>query len=340
MWGGGMEFCIRWMIVCIALAAIGSDLRAEEQTYRSPGGTASITFENDLFGDEDRDYTNGIRFDYISERNELPWVGRMARRNLGWLTDADDWYMTYAIGQNMFTPSDIELVTPAPGERPYAAFLYGGVGLAADRGDRLDVLALEIGMVGPSALGEETQKLVHNIVGAAEPEGWDTQLQDEPGFRLTYERKFRFQSDIPLDVLDLSAGFAPHFNVSLGTIDTSAGLGGTVRVGQDLADDYGPPRVRPAVSSPGFFRNKDGFSWYLFAGIEGRVVARNLFVEGNTYQGVKGVDPSRFVADFQVGAAVQVGDVEFAYMHVLRTQEYEIQDKLSDFGSLNLRMRF
>ena len=323
----------------VAAASSGTAM-SEEVEYKSPGGTASITFENDLFGNADRDYTNGIRFDYISERNELPWLGRVARRNLGWMTDARDWYMTYAIGQNMFTPSDIELTIPAEGERPYAGFLYGGIGLAADSGNRLDVVALEIGMVGPSALGEETQKLVHNIVGAAEPEGWDTQLQDEPGFRLTFERKFRFQSDIPLDVMDLSAGFAPHFNLSLGTIDTSAGIGGTFRIGQDLADDYGPPRVRPAVSSPGFFRNEDGFSWYLFAGLEGRVVARNLFVEGNTFQGVKGVDPSRFVADVQIGAAIQLGDVEFAYTHVIRSQEYEIQDKLSDFGSLNLRYKF
>lgn len=311
-----------------------------DEIYKSPGGTASITFENDLFGDEDRDYTNGVRLDYISARNDLPWVGRMARRNLRWLTDAEDWYMTYAIGQNMFTPTDIELTTPPRGERPYAGFLYGGIGLAADRGDRLDVIALEIGMVGPSALGEETQKLVHNIVGAAEPEGWDSQLQDEPGFRLTYERKFKFQRDVPLDILDLSVDFAPHFNMSLGTIDTSAGIGGTFRIGQELSDDYGPPRVRPAVSSPGFFRNTDGFSWYVFAGLEGRLVARNLFIEGNTYKGVKGVDPSRFVGDLQLGAAVQLGNVEFAYTHVIRTQEYEIQDGLSEFGSLNLRMKF
>lgn len=336
-----IRFAMTIAVTTVAMLTAPSRPQAQEPPgLVSEGGTYSITFENDIFGDEDRDYTNGLRLDYISKRNDLPAVGRFARNNLGWLTDADDWYMTYAIGQNIFTPSDISLSNPPPGERPYAGFLYGAIGIAADSGDALDVIGLEIGMVGPSSLAEETQKLVHNVVGVTEPEGWDTQLQDEPAFRLLYERKYQFERDIPLPVLDLSADFAPHFNMSLGTVDTSFGIGGAVRLGQDLADDYGPPRVRPAVSSPGFFRDQDGFSWYVFAGVEGRFVLRNLFIEGNTFEGVKGVDPRRFVADFQAGAAIQVGSVELAYTHVLRTSEYEGQGGNSDFGSLNLRFKF
>ena len=323
-------------VVLVAMSGVA----LAEPAKASPGGTVSVTIENDIVADEDRDYTNGIRFDYVSPRNDLPWAGRFARRNLGWLTDADDWYMTYSFGQSMFTPSDIELTTPPPGERPYAAFLYGGIGIAADSGDKLDVISLEIGMVGPSALGEETQKLVHNIIESTEPEGWDTQLQDEPAFRLAFERKYKFGSDIPVPFFDLAVDFTPHFNVSLGTVDTSAGAGGTFRIGQDLADDYGPPRVRPAVSSPGFFRDQDGFSWYVFAGVESRLVARNLFIEGNTYKGVKGLEPRRLVGDLQIGAAVQIGKVEVAYSHVIRTEEYETQDGLSEFGSFNLRFKF
>lgn len=307
----------------------------------SDGGTYSVTLENDIFGDTDKDYTNGVRLDYITPRNDLPAFGRAARDNLGWLTDAEDWYMTFALGQNMYTPSDIGDPTPGRQERPYAGFLYGSIGVVADRGDRLDTIALDIGVVGPLAGSERSQKLVHDIFGYTKPLGWDAQLENEPAFRLLYERKDRYGYEIETPVFELGVDAAPHANVALGTVDTSAGLGFTVRLGQDLSDDYGPPRVRPAVGAPGFFNPDDGFSWYLFAGAEGRVIGRNIFLEGNTFGGgVDGVTINRFAADFQLGAAVRVLNAEIAYTHVLRTEEYQAQDGFAEFGSVNIRTKF
>ncbi len=327
----------------LALCALAPAIAVaqEPQERYAPGGTFSVTFENDVFGDTDRDYTNGIRFDYITPRNDLPLAGRVLKRGLEWLPGDDAaWYMTYAIGQNIYTPTDISLRTPPAGERPYAGFLYGSVGIAADSGSTLDVLALEFGMVGPSSLAEPTQKLVHEVLGVQDPKGWNNQLDDEFAFRFVYERKYKFTGDLLIEPIGLAIDFAPHYNVSLGTVDTSAGIGGTLRLGRDLTEDYGPPRIRPAVSSPGFFREGDGFNWYLFVGAEGRVVARNLFIEGNTWGGEKGVDPTRFVGDLQAGAAVQVDGVEVAYTHVIRSPEYEGQDGLSQFGSVNVRFKF
>lgn len=303
-------------------------------------GAFSFTFENDIVSGADRDYTNGVRLDYISPKNDLTLFGAAARENLGWLSGADAWYETFAVGQNIYTPSDITDPNPPPGERPYSGFLYGSYGLVADRGDQLDTIAIDIGVVGPPSLAEPTQKFVHELINSDKPMGWDNQLETEPAFRVIYERKYRYNYDFDLPVIDLGVDAAPHFNVALGTIDTSVGVGGTVRIGQDLGDDYGPPRVRPAVSSPGFFVNQDGFSWYLFAGAEARFVGRNLFLEGNTFGQQDGVTINRVVADLQVGAALQVGAVELSYTHVLRTEEFKAQDRMAEFGSLNIRTKF
>ena len=105
---------------------------------------------------------------------------------------------------------------------------------------------------------------------------------------------------------------------------------------QELLDT----RVRPAVGGPGFFKSQDAFSWYLFAGAEGRAVGRNLFLEGNTFDQRDGVTINRLVADFQLGAAVRVGPVEMSYTHVLRTEEYAAQDGFAEFGSINIRTAF
>lgn len=306
----------------------------------SEGGTYSFTFENDVFGGDDKDYTNGVRIDYVTPRNDLPVWARFARRNLGWLTDAGDWYATYALGQNMYTPRDISLETPPADDRPYAGFLYGSVGIAADGGHRLDTIALDFGVVGPAAQADHVQSIVHELIASPDPKGWEHQLENEPAFRLLYERKYRFLSRLDLGLFSLEADAAPNFSVALGNVDTSAGIGLTLRLGDRLADNYGPPRVRPAVAGPGFFQAAEGLGWYIFAGAEARLVGRNLFVEGNTFGGVTGVDPERLVADFQAGLALQFKSVELTYTHVLRSPEFRGQEGFTEFGSLNLRFKF
>ncbi len=325
-------------LLLAAPAAAGEEARS---TYAvSEGGTYSVTFENDVFGGADRDYTNGVRIDYVTPRNDLPFWARFARRNLGWLTDAEDWYATYALGQNIYTPGDITLDDPLGDDRPYAGFLYGSLGIVADQGDRLDTIALDFGVVGPAAQADEVQRFVHGLIGSPKPEGWEHQLENEAAFRLLYERKHRFLHDFGIPFFDLEADAAPHFNVALGNVDTSTGAGLTLRIGDRLRDNYGPPRVRPAVAGPGFFDASGGFGWYLFASAEGRLVARNIFVQGNTFEDGPGVEPERLVADFQAGMALQYNGVELTYTHVVRSPEVRGREGFSEFGSLNLRFKF
>lgn len=306
----------------------------------SEGGTYSFTFENDIFAGDDKNYTNGVRLDYVTPRNGLPFWARFARRNLGWLTDAEDWYATYALGQNMYTPSDISLDDPPADDRPYAGFFYGSVGIVADRRDRLDTLALDFGVVGPAARADQVQSIVHELIGAQDPKGWKHQLENEAAFRLLYERKYRYLSRLDLGILDLETDAAPHLGVALGNVDTSASAGVTVRIGDRLADNYGPPRVRPALAGPGFFDPTGGLGWYVFAGAEVRLIGRNIFVEGNTFGDGPGVEPKRLIADLHAGLALQYNRVELTYTHVLRSPEFRGQDGSTDFGSLNLRFRF
>lgn len=64
-----------------------------------------------------------------------------------------------------------------------------------------------------------------------------------------------------------------------------------LRLGQRLPLDYGPPRIQPSLPGSGFFvPPQDRFGWYLFAGVEGRAVARNIFLDGNTFRDSRSVD--------------------------------------------------
>lgn len=335
-----MKRPLRLALVMGAGFALMTPAAAETERPSSDGGTISATFENDIFGGTDRNYTNGVRLDYVTPINDLPLWARLARDQLTPFVPAADWYATYAVGQNMYTPSDITLQNPPSDDRPYAGFLYASFGLAADTGAELDSFAIDIGVVGDGSLAEQTQKIVHKLVGSPKPQGWDSQVGDYPGIRILYEKKYRYGGAAPLGFASIQADVAPHFNVSLGNVDTSAGVGVTVRIGDDLVNDYGPPRVRPSLSGPGFFKGSDGFGWTLFAGIEARAVGYNGFIEGAPFTNDSDVQPNRFVGDAQIGASLQYGDVELTYTHVIRTPEFGASQKLSIFGSLNLRTKF
>lgn len=334
------------LAAALAVAWAASGQPASAASDKPDGGVWSITLENDIIAGTDRDYTNGALVSYIGAANDLPLAGRVVRDSLGWLTDAGLWRMTYGLGQNMYTPQRIDQTTPNPADRPYAGFLYGSIGIVADErhvdGEprQLDVLALDIGIVGEGSLAEEAQKLVHDIIDDQKPLGWGSQLGTEVAFRLLYERSWRASKKWDLPVLPVEGDITPHVGLALGTAETYAAGGVSFRFGEDLGDDYGPPRVRPALAGPGFFENVDGFSWYIFAGAQARAVARDLFIEGNTFRDSPGVDLQPFQLDVQAGLAIQVGRAEIAFTHVVRSPQHKEKRRWNRFGSVNLRARF
>lgn len=320
-------------------AIVTSTPQAPRPLEEDPGAFISFGLENDLFANTDRGYTNGFRFAYTSSETGTPdWLATAARA-FPLFPDAAPIRSTLSFGQNLYTPKDISLRDPDPNDRPYAAWLYGGAAVLADSGDRLDRLELQIGVVGPYAIGEQVQNTVHGIIGAEKAHGWKHQLNNEPGVLLSYERTWRsLYAAAPLGIgFDLS----PYLGATVGNVLTQASAGATVRLGYDLPADYGPPRIRPSVPGSDFFIPTSGFSWYLFASVEGRAVARNIFLDGNTFEDSPHVTKNPLVGDLQLGLAVQIDDLRIAYTHVYRTQEFEEQkDHFSQYGAFTLSWRF
>jgi hypothetical protein len=319
-----------------ALSALPAAAGAEGDEGLLGGGYLTLIWENDIFAGEDRKYTNGAYLRYTAPTNALPGWATWLKSGLSGFTPARDWTHGYAAGHALFTSSDINDPDPPLDDRPYAAFLYGSAMLFADAGDRLDVWNLDVGVVGPLALGEEIQSWVHETFTGDDPQGWDTQLENELAFRVLYEQTRRVGLGEGPWGLELDA--LPRASVALGTLDTSAGGGVMLRAGENLAGDYGPDRLRRALGGPGFGR--DGGGWQVFAGAEALAVARNLFLDGNTFRDSRSVDKEPLVAEFTLGAAYAWENVSVSYTHVFRSKEFETQDEWGVFGSVNLRLRF
>src|SRR3546814_3231584 len=73
---------------------------------------------------------------------------------------------------------------------PYTT-LFRSIGLVSENGDQLDNLELNVGVVGPWSLADKTQIEYHKLIDVQVPEGWENQLENEPGVVLYYERKWR-----------------------------------------------------------------------------------------------------------------------------------------------------
>jgi hypothetical protein len=317
-----------------------ADRPAEEK------GTFSIAVENDsLSSGADDNYTSGIKIAYVSPSAGVPdWLegaGGFTRALSG--SDPDFWGV--AIGQSIFTPEDISAVPAPPDQHPYAGWLYMQlmVGVEEERepGRRaryLDTYELELGIVGPSALGEEAQSGIHQILGAPEPLGWDSQLHDEFAFAVSFDRRWRAARLFGNFLGGLEADLTPSAGVTLGTLRTEARLGAIARIGQRIDNDYGPPRVRPSLAGVEHFAGGP-LSWSLFAGAQARAVARNLFLDGNTFEDSASVERTPYVGDFQAGFSISAGDWRLAYTYVWRTEEFETQDARQDFGALALSWR-
>lgn len=306
------------------------------------GWTVNLATENDMFGsDTDRHYTHGTRLSFAAPEGDVADWMREGASYFPLFSDQGKLRASYALGQNLYTPSDISLTDPNLMDRPYAGWLYGSFGLVSDLGNRIDTLELTLGVVGPASLGEQTQKYVHKVVDSPDPKGWDHQLKNEPGIVLTYERKIRRFLTLDTGVHGLEIDATPHAGLSLGNIFTHAEVGTMFRLGWDLEKDRGgPPRIRPSLPGSDYYAKSDGFGWYLFAGVAGRAVARNIFLDGNSFTSSYDADKKHFVADAQVGIALRYDDFRLAYTQIIRTKEFKDQQKPDRYGAITLSYQF
>lgn len=310
----------------------------ETSSRQDDAATFAFTWENDIFGGTDRNYTNGLRAAYVWPEAD-PWlVPRfLANRVLG-LSEDVNVYHSIALGHSIFTPRDTQATEPLPDQHPYAGWAYAEFLTLFEDGARLDTVGAQIGVVGPAAGGEFVQNNWHDLIDADPVNGWGNQLRNEPGIALIFERRYRALVETRLD--SFGADITPTWGVTLGNVRTQAQLGVSFRFGQDLRRDFGPPRVRPALAGTSFFNPRNAFSWYLFGGVEGRAVARNIFLDGNTFRDGPSVDRRTLVADFQAGAVFQFSDVQVSWTWVRRTEEFVGQQGEQQFGAFTVAVRF
>ncbi len=347
--GPALRLTAFFLLVSISTAFQPSPAESAEP---ADNGFLTVQAENDLFAkfaNTDRHYTNGVQISWLSApRDDLPeWLRTISAPPVFALftDDAEVVRTSHRIGvslaQALFTPDDTDQSAPILNDRPYAAWLHTTFTLQSVRENAAheawqDQWKLDLGVVGPWALGRETQNGWHRLIGVDQASGWANQLRNEPGINLSFERAWRSATFSTPRMLGLETDIIPYGIVALGNVQTYAGGGGTFRIGPALPNDFGPTRIYPGIGGSEWFHSANGFDWYLFAGAEARAIARDIFLDGNTFRDSQSVDKKVFVFDGKLGAVAVLGATRVSFTHVFRTREFYGQPKPDQFGSISV----
>ena len=319
--------------------------------------TFTLSFENDLFGDSDQQYTNGLKLSWLSP--DLKRLEGAAGIPAGLLSvvqhlnaferrvvddTARQFNVGFALGQMIFTPEDTRSRLLVRNDRPYAGWFYGAIALVSKNARIADTLEIQAGMIGSALLAEEAQKFVHDLRDLPKPQGWDHQLENEPGLVIYYERKWRVirASLIEQVETDLIA----HAGAAIGNVMDYAAVGAELRLGWNLPQDFGTSLIRPggdanapsAVSNAGDPHDRLGL--YGFAALGGRLVGRDIFLDGNTFADSHSVDKKPVVGDLVIGASVIFRAVKLSYAQVFRAREFDERHRRHNFGTVSLSVSF
>ncbi len=302
----------------------------------------TFTLENDLFGGgTDNNYTNGLLLTYYDRGFSAPGIARWLGDMLPTFDVNETTSTYYSLGHNLYTPDVIITPVPDSNDRPYAAYLYASAGFTSRTDDHLDDVEATIGVLGPLAMGEEIQSSVHKVVDGRNPRGWDSQLENELGLGVSWQRSWPdyYTRDMGADYF-LRA--IPHAGITLGNVYSYANTGFTVQfMPEEQKWQSQPLRVRPAIPGNGLFTTGDGeWTWMAFAGAESRLMGRNIFLDGNTFEDSASVDKNYLVADATAGVAFAYGRARVSYTMNYRTKEFEDQDNDQLFGVVSLSYRF
>lgn len=314
-----------------------------------------FAIENDYLGrtkvHTDRWYTNGLLYARSYQRDKPPALLAAAlelgRRQFGLLADTEGPTTTLFIGQNIYTPSDIERSDPQIFDRPWGGWLFAGTGLSLFDGPRHRSVEIKLGVVGPASMAEQVQRGIHKLIDDDDPAGWRNQLRPRLGVQASYMLTHRW-NDADLALLPRWAGVHGHVRGTLGTVKTLGAVGLTLVAGErDRV--FGAPDEGDYLAAD--FSKRDpsripflfGSRLTLFLQAQWAAVAYNHFITGRTYgEPQPQIELKRSNLMMTLGFSVQASrSCRIEYRVKRRTPEFTVpgqarDDSYHSYGELRL----
>lgn len=303
----------------------------------------TLTEENDVavfsrIPGRDRHYTQGLRFQFIYPEGSMT---RASEVLAGWLPAkfgrCGEKHVHcssgFSVAQNIYTPQDISQRQLQREERPYAAWLYGGLITQIQGPKWAQTVEVDLGAMGPWARGKEIQSGWHGVIGVDKPMGWKNQTRNEPALAIQYFLDHRLAvagtpASWSVDLLTRTGGVA-------GNVLMYGSVAPVARAGFNMSNDFTRENIELGGSGD---ERRSRFEAYVFAGVEGRGVVLNEMLSGNccVSPASHGVPLEHGIAITQWGFAVRGGPIRFQWRQLRRSREFTGQKEADVYGVLSL----
>lgn len=309
----------------ITLSIIGISIGSFAQNFKNEFGFRS---DNDayLFYGQDRYYTNGLFINFRHATDQQKLSSSLEK-------------VTYEIsaGQKMYNPISGYSPKLATQDRPFAGYLYAGANVNLFyKKESILKFGLELGTIGPNALGEDAQKLLHKIVGFYEIKGWEYQIKNEPTINLTTQftkllgRSEAYKSDLSLESY-----------VNIGTTFSGAGIGILLRSG-DINQLFNSAYTNSQISNNSKTERLVNNEYFFYAKPQLNFIAYDATIQGSMFNKDSpvtfGTKPLVFAQ--QLGLNYSTPRFTFDFGLTFKSKEVKSTAKAHQYGSISMYYRF
>jgi lipid A 3-O-deacylase len=197
--------------------------------------------ENDVVAGEDKHYTNGVAFTYLSNKdtNDLNKYDNSFFELISKIPTFNDntKYQTLGITLShlIFTPDDSEKENKIIKDVPYAGVVTVDFILYKWEEDFFHQYATTFGVVGPSTLADISQETFHHIIGSNDPKGWNNQLEDNFLYNFSYTYGYRaFKHEFSYGKMDI----INNFRLDVGNYNRALMAGSVIRYGNNYPNNF------------------------------------------------------------------------------------------------------
>lgn len=285
--------------------------------------------DNDAYlaNGQDKYYTNGLFISYRAAANQNEFKSGVNKK-----------IYQIEIGQKMYNAQSGFIPDVRYVDRPITAYLYlGGSMQWLYESENSLTAGLQIGTIGPAALGKQAQEFIHRITGLYTPKGWEYQLNNEMGLNMNvaYNHFLRRSPSQKLDILLNS-----HANI--GNTFTGMGLGFTLRAGKMnpfLNTAYNRTRIGKGASGNGLKKSE----LFFFAKPQLDLIIYDATVQGGLFNNNKGAitfEAKPWVLSQELGLMFSKSRFSAQFSYILKTPEIRSVAKSHQYGSISTYYQF
>lgn len=255
------------------------------------GAEAGIITDNDLYTStvNDRYYTNGLEFyyRYLNKSENEKVVKKITE---------------FRIGQYVYTPRTREANNPIVNDRPFAGYLFAEIGRNVFYANESVFKSnLQLGVVGPNALGEDMQKVIHQLFGYKRVQGWQHQIRNTPAIQTNFLYSVKIS---PEKLTKFDSHFQSEANVGTIWNSLSTGIMSRISFKKQLLKMYNSNLHGASVNNDSkVYDDENEFYFYFMPGLNYQFY--DATVEGSMFDDESPVTRDLVHLRFQAEAGVK-----------------------------------